>query len=434
MSTFSRLDADSIDHPCCLNLACVSTDAERLRILLTVHHVLDVDSGAPGATHRLADEYRKLGHDVAIFSLDDLPPRLPVKAKELLFPLFVAFRIRSAQKSEPLHIVDASTGDAWLWSLFRRRGTGRPLLVTRSHGLEHMAHFQRLEESRRGHLHLSWKYPLYRGGLHLAEVSCSLRRADLVLLLNRQDRAYATDRLAVDLRRIRLVAHGLPDEFIGLPLEPTPLERGSEIAIAQIGTYDVYKGTRYSARALMSTLESHPEARVSFLGAGCPTERVLSDFPASFHSRIRVVPRYQRSRLPALLAGHQIKLFPTLSEGFGLALLEAMACGLAPVVTSTPGPLRIVRSERDALVVPTRDSDAIVRALHRLITDRTLLDRLRRNAHAAAQGYRWSTVAAETISTYKEFLAARDAAARGAALDTSGARGITGANRSRSMS
>lgn len=53
---------------------------------------------------------------------------------------------------------------------------------------------------------------------------------------------------------------------------------------------------------------------------------------------------------------------------------------------------------------PGRDSAGIVHSVHRLIADRRLLDRLRRNAHAAAQAYRWSTVAGETIAAYREFL------------------------------
>jgi glycosyltransferase involved in cell wall biosynthesis len=378
--------------------------AMTLKILLTVHHALEEDSGAPGATCRLASEYRRMGHIVEVYSLDDLPGFLPPRLKELLFPLFVARTIPRAQKTGSLNVVDASTGDAWLWGLRRRGRRGNTLLVTRAHGLEHTAHLSRLEERRRGHLHLSWKYALYRGGLHLHEVACSLRRADLVLLLNGDDRTHAVERLGVDARRIRIVAHGLPDELVGLPLEPTPLEPGTRVRIAQIGTYDQHKGVRYSAAALDEILERHPEVSVSFLGTGCPRTRVLDDFKPSLRPRIEVVPRYRRIELPALLAGHQIKLFPTLSEGFGLVLIEAMACGLVPVVTSTPGPLHIVRSEGDALVVPPRDSAGIVQAVHRLIADRQLLDRLRRNAHAAAQAYRWSAVAGETIAAYREFL------------------------------
>jgi len=68
-----------------------------------------------------------------------------------------------------------------------------------------------------------------------------------------------------------------------------------------------------------------------------------------------------------------------------------------------PGPLEVVRDGQDALVVAVRDSGVIGRALQRMITDTGLLDRLRRNAYAAAQGYNWSRIARQTIRLYEEF-------------------------------
>ena len=129
---------------------------------------------------------------------------------------------------------------------------------------------------------------------------------------------------------------------------------------------------------------------------------------AILRGRVKVVPRFDRTELPALLKGYQIKLFPTLMEGFSLALVEAMACGLAPIVTSTPGPLEIVQDGHDGLVVPVRDSRAMERALERLITDRALLDKLRRNAHAKVQAYSWSQIAQQRLQLYEEFSPSRE--------------------------
>jgi glycosyltransferase involved in cell wall biosynthesis len=78
-----------------------------------------------------------------------------------------------------------------------------------------------------------------------------------------------------------------------------------------------------------------------------------------------------------------------------LALPEAMACGLAPVTTATPGAMEIVRDGHDAIMIPPRDSQAIEQALERLISDRPYLERLRRNAYATAQRYSWTRIARE---------------------------------------
>lgn len=102
------------------------------------------------------------------------------------------------------------------------------------------------------------------------------------------------------------------------------------------------------------------------------------------------------------MRGHQIKLFPTISEGFGLALIEAMACGLAPITTETPGPMEIVRHGQDAIVIPCRNTTAIVQALERLMGDRPYLEQLRRNAQITAQRYSWSCIAQDTLALYEK--------------------------------
>jgi glycosyltransferase involved in cell wall biosynthesis len=131
---------------------------------------------------------------------------------------------------------------------------------------------------------------------------------------------------------------------------------------------------------------------------------VLKDFRKDYHGRIRVVQRYRRKELVDLLRNHHIKLFPTLSEGFPVSLPEAMACGLAPVVTATPGPGDIVRDGIDGLVVRPRDPAALANAVRSLLDERPLLDRLRRAAQQRARAFSWHAVSKETLDRYEELI------------------------------
>lgn len=373
-----------------------------MRTVFTCHYSFDPNAGAAGVTWRLGQEYEKLGHQVEYYSLDQLPKSLHPLIKTALFPEFVACYLDQSLQRDFIDVIDASTGDAWIWgAVLQRLRRKRPLLVARCHGLEHIEHLEYLEEARRGNLKLSWKYHLYRGSFRLWESATSMRCADLVLLLNQADRTFAIEQLGVHPDRAHVVSNGIPETLLNLPFEPTP-PASEPIRIAQVSSYIIRKGIQYGSPALNAILQRHPTVQLSLLGTECPVEAVYPDFDPSVRDRITVIPYYENHTLPMLLKGHHIKVLPTISEGFGVALIEAMACGLAPITTSAPGPLEIVHDGKDGILVPCRDLTRLEHAIERLLLDRPLLDRLRRNAYMTAQQFSWSTIAQTNLSLYKK--------------------------------
>ncbi len=392
-----------------------------MKILLSTHHHLDQNTGAQGSTLRLAEEYRRLGHDAQVFSLDDLPTSLPYQAKQLLFAEYLYKRARSLARQGDLDVLDASQGDGWLcmrWP-FRLKA----LLVARSVGLYHLDHLATLEEARKKNLTLSWKYPLYHGGFRLKEEAWAFGAADMALFLNRAERDFAVERFGIDEVKTRVVRNGLPEYLFDLPFTPTP-SLDEPLHVVQLGSFVSRKGIAYSVPAFNALLKRHPKLHVWFVGAALPGQVAAGidtserDIPAQFseavRERVKVVPSYQLEELPQVLLGKHIKLFPTLSEGFGKVLIEAMACGLAPVTTSAPGPMEIVTDAEDALVVPPRDAGALEHALERLISDRDLLDRLRKAAYNRAQAFSWSEAARQRLRAYEEGLQRRSVVRRAA--------------------
>lgn len=379
-----------------------------MNILLTIHEHLNPNSGSAGSTLKLGQCYQEQGHQVYFYSFDDFSSNIPPGMKDLAFPELAALHLLKHCQKLGIDVLDMSTGDGWIWGMFSRfQRSNRPLCVTRSHGLEHLESESILEEVRRGNQTLSWKYRIYRGGFHLWEVAKSFQCADLAFLLNRQEAEYVIQNFGLSVDQVHVFPNGMPDVFLGLPFSPTP-EADASIWIAQVGTYIPRKGIQYGAPALNRILSRYPQVRVTFLGTSCrecPTvDAVYDDFDNRVRDRITVIPKYDLEELPKLLAGHHIKLFPTVSEAFGKALVESMACGLAPVTTSVAGPMEIVTPDHDALVVSPRDSDTLENALERLILDRDLLHRLRKNAYSTAQGYSWKAIAAARLKTYEQTL------------------------------
>ncbi|NJM46913.1 MAG: glycosyltransferase family 4 protein [Alkalinema sp. RU_4_3] len=174
--------------------------------------------------------------------------------------------------------------------------------------------------------------------------------------------------------------------------------------IACLGSYIDRKGIQYSVPVLNRLMQKYPTLRVRFLGTGCAIEKVLADFSEAVRDRITVVPAFPKHDLPKLLRGAQVLVFPSLSEGFPLAVPEAMACGLAPIVTDIPGPTEIIVNDVNGLVVPPRDCERLEGAIELLLNDPDYLNTLRRLAYQTVQGYSWSKIAAQHLELYTSAL------------------------------
>ena len=100
--------------------------------------------------------------------------------------------------------------------------------------------------------------------------------------------------------------------------------------------------------------------------------------------------------LPALLSGALAFVFPSLYEGFGLPLLEAMACG-TPVLASATSALPEIAGDA-ALLIDPEDTAAIAAGLARLARDAALRDDLRARGLARAAQFTWKRCAEETLA------------------------------------
>ena len=93
----------------------------------------------------------------------------------------------------------------------------------------------------------------------------------------------------------------------------------------------------------------------------------------------------QRADVPDLLAGFDVFVLPSNTEGMSIALLEAMAAGCTIVVTAVGGNVELIRHMQTGLVVPPNDEAALRTAIERLLTDPVLAARLGTAARAVAE-------------------------------------------------
>ena len=110
-------------------------------------------------------------------------------------------------------------------------------------------------------------------------------------------------------------------------------------------------------------------------------------------SRVKFVGMVPEEKLPSLYRGARALIFPSLYEGFGLPVLEAMACG-TPVVTSNVTALPEIAADAALLVDPI-SVEQIARAMEQIVTDSSFRLRLYENGLSRIARFSWINTSAE---------------------------------------
>ncbi len=117
--------------------------------------------------------------------------------------------------------------------------------------------------------------------------------------------------------------------------------------------------------------------------------------------RVTLLGYVEEADLPALYSGASVYVLPSLEEGFGLTMLEAMACG-TPVIASNGGALPEVADDA-AMFVDPRSANQIADALRKLLSDESLRSEFGRKGLARASQFTWEKSAAgirDVLSRY----------------------------------
>lgn len=174
-----------------------------------------------------------------------------------------------------------------------------------------------------------------------------------------------------------------------------------------VSRFDPHKNILNLLRAFERVLETQTKLHLVLLGgphtpgysAQCTEliERINDSV-----KRVHVISFVEDNDMPYLYAGATMLLYPSLHEGFGLPVLEAMASG-TPVITSNSSSLPEVAGDA-ALYVEPKDVTSISDAIQKLLSDTTLQEALVVKGYEQAKKFSWLTMTRETISLYDEAL------------------------------
>ena len=196
-----------------------------------------------------------------------------------------------------------------------------------------------------------------------------------------------------------------PGEGPGTRLPPSLAGRPYVLAL---GALDPRKGLAGLVRAFGSVASTDRDLRLVLAGPNGPARPAIDEAIAALDphavDRIHVLGTVDDPTRRALLAHALVLAYPSLDEGFGFPVLEAMAAGV-PVVASTAGALPEVAGSAAALV-PVGDDDALAAALASVVTDDALRTALVAAGRARAGTFSWERTAHGMADLWRRAIAA----------------------------
>ncbi|MDO9578467.1 MAG: glycosyltransferase [Candidatus Cloacimonadales bacterium] len=171
--------------------------------------------------------------------------------------------------------------------------------------------------------------------------------------------------------------------------------------IISVGNFVEVKGHKYILQALPAIIDKHKDILLLLIGGGELKKKYIKTCEQlNLKKHVRIMDRLKHEELAIWYNIADIFVLPSVNETFGVVLLEALACGLPVIATSTSGPSQIISDSIDGLFVPIKNSNAISETVNYLFSNEETLKKMSKNALQNIQN-KYSNVTKKIICVYK---------------------------------
>ena len=240
----------------------------------------------------------------------------------------------------------------------------------------------------------------------------ALARADRIITVSYNSKRDLVDYFGISPSRVDVIYNGVSSRF----RPDVPMEERGRVArkyglrtpyLLFLGGEKPHKNVQNVVRAFAEARRARPDLpHLLALAGPMPKNSARIDALISALDVGKAIARpglIDEDDLPGLFAGADVLLYPTLYEGFGLPVVEAMACG-TPVLTSSTSALQEIAGGYAYLVDPL-DVDAIARGIVALSTDAKVRNDFVELDKKRALDFSWDKAAERTLEVYGEALA-----------------------------
>ncbi len=327
------------------------------------------------------------------------------------YNLYSLKKFRQLNKKFKIDVVDIHGTSGIGYALFRRIIGRRPLVADVPHvrrGAKGIPFFYSPSNN------LKNRFLTY---VSLMRQKLLWKRADMLVAISEAVAKDLMEIYKITPDKIQVVHRGVAPEIFNLRQDTEDIARrlsveGKKIVL-YVGDFGLRRGLKYLIRSIPTVVERIPDTMFLLIG-GTPKwlgTRIYWQMlreqidELGVRDYVRLLDAIPHLELPKYYSLANIFVLPSLYEGLGKVLLEAMACERPVVATNVGGIPEIVTDGVDGLLVPPGRPDRIANAIIKLLSDpKKAKDMGVKGMHKVTTNLTWKQTAEETIGIYKQLI------------------------------
>lgn len=179
------------------------------------------------------------------------------------------------------------------------------------------------------------------------------------------------------------------------------LEIKDEKIILFVGTLRPVKGVKYLIEAMKTITDKNKNTRLFLVGDG-EERKYLENLVRTLNIEryVTFIGKVQNDKVPEYMTASDVFVLPSLSEGFPVTVVEAMASGLPIVATDVRGLPEIIKNDENGFLVEPKNPNRIAEKVLLLLEDDELRERISRNNKEEVIKYSWESVVEKLEKVY----------------------------------
>lgn len=380
---------------------------EKLKILIVAQGYLTNTLGMYKVHYELKDEYEKQGHSVDILDFHIIYPN-GINLFRRIFGEFYTVKFWKYLKkhAHKYDVIDANNECI----TYPKESFGfNRVLLARSHGMRPVYLLAEKIKTYNDELikeRSNIKFKTRIGNIYryiqkesgLKEFYASIKYADLVHCLNKAEYDFLLN-CGLPSEKLLLIPNGLLDSLID---EYNLVDSNNkDDSLCFIGAWTIRKGIKDFDKIISAIKRKKAINKLYLLGGNYPENYVRKDFSEKNQVSLKIFPHFKPHEIPTYIKSCKVGIFPSYLEGFGLAIVEQLACGIPVVAYKIPGPTDILTNFQESLLIEPGDTKAFAKKVIEILDlNDVQYNELSERCKQESKKYLLSNIANEFIEVY----------------------------------